>query len=1205
MSSKDFRQMSKDELVRELEKLERVGRRPEGRAARLDRARLVHELRIHQVELEVQNRELQETQERLEVSTARYSDLYDFAPVGYCTLDLHGRILEINLTACTLLGVPRERLIGAPFATAAQLVQMAPFLTHMRRCAEAGKQVTSEMVLAPSGNRGARVIQLVSDSVHDPYDETAACRTALVDITDLKQMEARLRMIADAGAQFAVSLDGGAVLDAAGQIIVPGLADICLIDLVSPAGTIERVRVVFADSAKELSLGKQARDATPQPGWHSPQAEVIASGEPMLLSELPERHDRESRELDGGVLQRAGVRSLIIVPLTAHGRTLGALSVGAAESGRRYSQADLRMARELASRVAMSVDNARLYDDAQRTSRLLLGGAKASGIVAISPDAIVSIDEAQRITLWNDGAEQIFGYSRAEMLDAQLDVLIPERFRARHRHYVEEFAAGPDTARKIGAIVGLRKNGEEFPADSAISKLEVGGEKVLTVSVRDVTEEKRLERERALEADALAKMQHIGAMFLSNEPIQRVLEETLDTAIAIMGADFGNIQRLASRGADLMIAVQRGLPQWWLDFWNNGSRGQGVGGSALEIGERVIVEDVEKSPIFADARTRETQLKAGIHAVVSTPLIGRGGVPLGVISTHYKAPHRPSARTLQLLDVLARQAANIFERVQSDEALRVSEARFSGILAVSPDAIISMDGALRIMLWNDGAKQIYGYSQTDAIGAPITLLVPQRLRSAFVAEIKEFAEEPETSGRLGETGTSYFGLRKNGEEFPIDAAISELQVAGERILTVSVRDVTEQHRIENHHLTLARMGQVLASSLDYEETLTELVQLLAQQFADYVVLYLRDDGQPAHRARAASREPLMAWYSKLVLSVPGAPPEEPVSRAIETKQPLVLQITPDVIRSIIHTEDHGRALKSLGLKSVMAVPLLVGETCLGALLFESSTRTLESADLPLAQEIGRRTALLIENAGLHREAQAAIRARDDVLSIVAHDLRNPLGTVLMEADLLLMGEEGPERSAVESAGAIQRAGKHMTRLIGDLLDVARIESGQLSVERSFVPVPELVADFVKAQETVAASAGLELRVDVAPDVGFAFVDRDRFLQVLENLFGNAKRFTPWGGQITIGAAPRGEDVLFWLSDTGTGIDSDALPYVFDRYSEKRKTDRQGTGLGLPIVKGIVEAHGGRVWAESTEGKGSTFFFTLPGLPEKKKGSQAH
>jgi signal transduction histidine kinase len=404
--------------------------------------------------------------------------------------------------------------------------------------------------------------------------------------------------------------------------------------------------------------------------------------------------------------------------------------------------------------------------------------------------------------------------------------------------------------------------------------------------------------------------------------------------------------------------------------------------------------------------------------------------------------------------------------------------------------------------------------------------------------------------------------------------------------------------IESEQRTLARLGQVLASSLDFEDTLTKVVQLVADEFGDFAVLYLREDDHPPRRMRAASRDPSKSWYSELLLTIPAdAPPEHPVSRVIATKQPLLLEGTPAVLQSLALSDEHARALALLEVRSVMTVPLITGETCVGALVFQASSRTYGSTDLRLAEEIGRQVELLIENAKLHRTAQQAIRARDHVLRVVAHDLRNSLGTIFLEASILALCEDDPEGTVHEAAAAIQQSANFMKRLIQDLLDVASIESGRLSVDRSRVLVSTTIAEFVKVHEAIASTASLELRVDVSPDVSEAFADRDRLLQVLENLVSNAERFTPRGGRITIGAKQRDSDVLFWVSDTGSGIDAAALPYLFDRFSAERKIDQRGTGFGLPIVKGIVEAHGGRVWAESNRGTGSTFFFTLPIAPD--------
>jgi signal transduction histidine kinase len=169
----------------------------------------------------------------------------------------------------------------------------------------------------------------------------------------------------------------------------------------------------------------------------------------------------------------------------------------------------------------------------------------------------------------------------------------------------------------------------------------------------------------------------------------------------------------------------------------------------------------------------------------------------------------------------------------------------------------------------------------------------------------------------------------------------------------------------------------------------------------------------------------------------------------------------------------------------------------------------------------------------------------------------------------------------------------MERLIQDLLDVALVEAGQLTIERSRLSAGGLIVEAVDMQRPLASSSSLELRVEVAPNVPEVWGDRDRLLQVFENLIGNAIKFTKAGGRITAGASSRDDEVVFWVADTGCGIASANLGRIFDRFWQAFRGGRRGAGLGLPIAKGIVEAHGGRIWVESTEGSGSTFLFTIP------------
>jgi signal transduction histidine kinase len=169
----------------------------------------------------------------------------------------------------------------------------------------------------------------------------------------------------------------------------------------------------------------------------------------------------------------------------------------------------------------------------------------------------------------------------------------------------------------------------------------------------------------------------------------------------------------------------------------------------------------------------------------------------------------------------------------------------------------------------------------------------------------------------------------------------------------------------------------------------------------------------------------------------------------------------------------------------------------------------------------------------------------------------------------------------------------MNQLIQDLLDVSLIEMGQFPIQQARLSGGDLVVEAVETQKLLAASSSIELRLDVGSDVGEIWGEHDRLVQVFDNLIGNAIKFTTAGGWITVGAASNDQEVVFWVADSGCGLEPGDLPRVFDRFWQATRGDRRGAGLGLPITKGIVEAHGGHIWVESTRGRGSTFFFSIP------------
>ncbi len=237
------------------------------------------------------------------------------------------------------------------------------------------------------------------------------------------------------------------------------------------------------------------------------------------------------------------------------------------------------------------------------------------------------------------------------------------------------------------------------------------------------------------------------------------------------------------------------------------------------------------------------------------------------------------------------------------------------------------------------------------------------------------------------------------------------------------------------------------------------------------------------------------------------------------------------------------------------------------------------------------TRLLFERA----RSDEGLATRDEFMGIVSHDLRTLLAAIALQATLHKRDAADDEagRKTVQGLGKIQRFTARMNRLIGDLVDVASLEAGKLLVTPEVRDASAVVRESVEAFQPLASAQGLSLDVELRGEPLMATFDHERVLQVLANLLSNALKFTPAGGRISIRVVPSGQELHFSVTDTGSGIPSQQLNAVFERFWQARSGDRRGLGLGLYISKSIVEAHGGRIWVESQPGAGSTFTFTLP------------
>jgi signal transduction histidine kinase len=324
----------------------------------------------------------------------------------------------------------------------------------------------------------------------------------------------------------------------------------------------------------------------------------------------------------------------------------------------------------------------------------------------------------------------------------------------------------------------------------------------------------------------------------------------------------------------------------------------------------------------------------------------------------------------------------------------------------------------------------------------------------------------------------------------------------------------------------------------------------------------------------------------------------PLVEAVRDRQPVWLRTTAeyDACFSKITAKMGGAGDASAHL----ALPLVHGGEVVGGLSFDflicpANQATDELFTSLLAQATADalvRARSYDQEREARRTAELLSKAREDVLGVVAHDLRNPLNLVSMTTQLLMEPDLAPERrrsTYAISARAVQR----MNHLIGDLLDVVRMEAGHLTLNIGPTDVTSLMTDTMEAFQQRATEQGISLVLSPEPPNVVVQADEERMLQLIDNLVGNALKFTPKGGQVTVGAFIDNNELCVTVADTGPGITEEQRARLFERFWQARGTDRRGLGLGLPIAKGIAEAHGGRLWVESTVGSGSTFHFAMP------------
>lgn len=526
--------------------------------------------------------------------------------------------------------------------------------------------------------------------------------------------------------------------------------------------------------------------------------------------------------------------------------------------------------------------------------------------------------------------------------------------------------------------------------------------------------------------------------------------------------------------------------------------------------------------------------------------------------------------------------------------MRASEAKFAGILSIAADAIVTVDQTQRIVHFNRGAEEIFGYTAADAIGRHLNILLPQRFRASHPGRMEGFAQSPVTARRMGERG-DIFGLRSDGTEFPAEASISKLVTPDGVLFTVVLRDITHQRRAEEDERFLATASGELAQTLDVDTALAAIADLPVPRLCDACLIDLVR-GQAFHRiASSRHRSELaegMRGLARFTLTIDS--PSPTVDAVRRNRRELVETMDDEWFEGNADPEmiPHWRAL---GVQSLLILPLSAGGETLGAITFIRTTPGgFDAERRNVAEKFTRAAASFLENARLYDAARKANQARDEVLGVVSHDLRNPISAIAMCARVLETSPPADEQKRRELLATIRESTDAVNHMIEDLLDVANIERGRLALELHDEEPAQLVLRAMHMFDVEAKEHEIALEVRLATNLPLIKADGSRIVQVLGNLVRNALKFTPKDGRITIAAQAREGGVEFAVSDTGRGISEENQRRIFDRYWQSSDGARaRGSGLGLSIAQGIVEAHGGRIWVESAVGHGSVFAFTIP------------
>ncbi|MDZ7956253.1 ATP-binding protein [Nostoc sp. DedQUE09] len=595
----------------------------------------------------------------------------------------------------------------------------------------------------------------------------------------------------------------------------------------------------------------------------------------------------------------------------------------------------------------------------------------------------------------------------------------------------------------------------------------------------------------------------------------------------------------------------------------------------------------------------------------------------GLVQKTASEPYSEQELTLEAFEELQITLEELKVASEELQATRIvvekERQRYQELFDFAPDGYLVTDTFGTILEANRAASKHLNISQRFLIGKPLLTFIAQSDHQAFFNYLTQLQQI--------DRGGEWEVCLQPREKICFDVALTVVTVRNEKGKPVALRwlmrDISQRKHLELQRQQLfdneqaariaaqaaekrsnflAEASRVLASSLDYRTTLTSVAQLAVPTLADWCIVDVVENNLPvftnpviiaSEPAKEALIRELQQRYPIPVDADYGPP------KVLRTGKPeLVTNILESSLQKKSSNEEHFSLLRQLQINSQMVVPLLLRERKLGTILFASAQpgRHYTTVDLEMAEELAQRAAFAIDNAQLYRQAQEANRIKEEFLAIVSHELRTPLNSMLGWVQLIRT-RKWNEATTYKALETIERNAQLQRKLIEDILDISRIVQGQIRLNIRKVDLLPVIQAAIEAVYPTSEIKNIKIESNLDSSVGQVMGDAERLQQVIWNLLSNAVKFTPNGGRVEVHLEQVNSNAQITVSDTGKGISTDFLPYIFERFRQADSTTTRadnGLGLGLAIVHHLVEMHSGTVYAFSEgEGKGAKFTVSLP------------